>query len=140
MSRSCFRTARPGGDPGEIEAASSRECRAQPRRDRCARSSADVRPEPRQKATYTTVLGLGSVTWEYFLMLLGIPGVKADVHIRRFVERATGDEVSAGRARDLVKELARTIEVDATAADVLAQGRVAETGAKAPSTGTGLAE
>lgn len=37
---------------------------------------------------YTRVPGLGSVTAEYFRMLLGQPGVKADVMVRRFVNAA----------------------------------------------------
>lgn len=57
------------------------------------------------KEAYTGVHGLGWVTFEYFLMLLGIPGVKADTMIRRFVADALGvraGEVPAGKARDLV--------------------------------------
>lgn len=57
------------------------------------------------KEAYTGVHGLGWVTFEYFLMLLGIPGVKADSMIRRFVADALGvktGQIPAGKARDLV--------------------------------------
>lgn len=57
------------------------------------------------KKAYTSVHGLGKVTFEYFLMLLGIPGVKADVMIRRFVAQALGESESAAsetNARQLV--------------------------------------
>ncbi len=37
---------------------------------------------------YTSVPGLGWVTAEYFRMLLGVPGVKADIMIVRFVNEA----------------------------------------------------
>lgn len=58
------------------------------------------------KRIYTTVPGLGHVTFEYFSMLLGIPGVKTDVMIRRFVSNALkvanlGD-VDAATARKLI--------------------------------------
>jgi hypothetical protein len=37
--------------------------------------------------------GLGPVTWDYFLMLLGTPGVKADTWIVRFAADALGRHV-----------------------------------------------
>jgi hypothetical protein len=40
------------------------------------------------KKAYTDVHGLGWITYEYFTMLLGVPGVKADRMIVRFVNRA----------------------------------------------------
>lgn len=42
------------------------------------------------KTAYTKVHGLGAVTWEYFCMLLGTPGVKADTWIVAAVSRAIG--------------------------------------------------
>jgi len=51
---------------------------------------------------YTSVYGLGKVTGEYFLMLLGVPGVKADRMVNRFVERAIGRPVEPSEARALV--------------------------------------
>lgn len=58
------------------------------------------------KETYTSVRGLGWVTFEYFTMLLGIPGVKADTMITRFVNNALAaadlEPVGPHAARDLV--------------------------------------
>lgn len=56
---------------------------------------------------YTSVKGLGSVTAEYFQMHLGVPGVKADRMIIRFVDRALlrdglEEASSPSEARDLV--------------------------------------
>lgn len=63
------------------------------------------------KSAYTSVDGLGWVTCEYFQMLLGKPGVKADRMIVRFVNAALTkaglDEVGAGEARKLVVEAHR---------------------------------
>lgn len=55
------------------------------------------------KAAYTGVHGLGKVTFEYLMMLVGVPGVKSDVMICRFVAHALGEqEVSCERAHALV--------------------------------------
>ncbi|MBB5788950.1 hypothetical protein [Jiangella mangrovi] len=82
------------------------------------RHAADVDPASMgQKLAYTDVTGLGDVTWEYFLMLLGKPGVKADVWINRFVGRALGRTPSPAESRDLVKAAAVELMVDATALD-----------------------
>lgn len=60
------------------------------------------------KKAYTGVDGLGWVTCEYFQMLLGKPGVKADRMIVRFVNSALTkaglDEVGPSGARELVVE------------------------------------
>lgn len=47
----------------------------------------NAKPEEVKEA-YTGVPGLGWITHEYFLMLLGQPGIKADVMITRFVNHA----------------------------------------------------
>lgn len=64
------------------------------------------------QSAWTSVTGLGAVTFEYFAMLLGQPGVKADVMIRRFV--GAGDEraVAAADARKLVKNVAKKMQVN----------------------------
>lgn len=58
------------------------------------------------KATYTSVRGLGWVTYEYFTMLLGVPGVKTDTMITRFVNNALAaadvDPVGPHATRDFV--------------------------------------
>lgn len=60
------------------------------------------------KRVYTGVQGLGYVTFEYFTMLLGIPGVKADVMIKRFITEALStaglESVDGQTARQLVAE------------------------------------
>ncbi|GLI29531.1 MULTISPECIES: hypothetical protein [Brachybacterium] len=60
------------------------------------------------KKAYTGVDGLGWVTCEYFQMLLGKPGVKADRMIVRFVNaalaRAGFDEVGPSEAHGLVAQ------------------------------------
>lgn len=65
------------------------------------------------KHAYISVMGLGPVTFEYFSMLLGIPGVKADTMIIRFVNsalRAAGHESATGNVvRTLVIETFNTL-------------------------------
>ncbi|MFZ2561224.1 MAG: hypothetical protein WAX28_02750 [Corynebacterium variabile] len=60
------------------------------------------------KRTYTGVHGLGYVTFEYFAMLLGIPGVKTDVMIKRFIAEALStaglENVDARTAHHLVEQ------------------------------------
>lgn len=60
------------------------------------------------KRVYTGVQGLGYVTFEYFTMLLGIPGVKVDVMIKRFITEALStaglESVDGQTARQLVVE------------------------------------
>lgn len=49
------------------------------------------------------------ITWEYALMLAGVPGVKADRMVVRYVARALGrapSDVSPGEASSLVRRLA----------------------------------
>lgn len=59
------------------------------------------------KRAYTSVPGLGWVTIEYFLMLLGQPGIKADTMITRFVNAALREEnlptVNARGAHEILK-------------------------------------
>lgn len=57
------------------------------------------------RKAYTSVYGLGKVTFEYFLMLLGLPGVKADRMITRFVATAIGaSSITAERAHSLIMD------------------------------------
>jgi hypothetical protein len=85
--------------------------------DAKVRSSADVAASQEQKKAYTSVRGLGPVTWEYFLMLLGIPGVKADVHIQRFVSRAVDVDVSPAECRSLLHDVAEQMGESPTELD-----------------------
>lgn len=80
--------------------------------------AADLNVEcPDQKKAYSSVRGFGPVTWEYFTMLLGQPGVKADTWIRRYVSPTNGPKVSYPYARDLVKAAAESLGVTATELD-----------------------
>lgn len=78
------------------------------------------------KRAYTNVRGLGWITFEYFAMLLGRPGVKADTMVVRFVNRALQaaelPKVDAATARSLVidaYEHSRTSGKAASAAESL---------------------
>ncbi len=62
--------------------------------------------------------GIGEAGATYFLMLLGIQGVKADVMIRRFAARALAvEEVSASRSQELVAATAEALGVDQLSLD-----------------------
>ena len=78
--------------------------------------SADLRPiNPAQKRAWTGTVGLGWITWEYFTMLLGHPGVKADTMINRFVSDAFGLDtvtVDAKRAHAAVTGAAKILGVE----------------------------
>lgn len=82
------------------------------------KSADDLDPRnPAHKKAYTSVHGLASVTWEYFGMLLGKPGIKADRWIIHFVNRALGQEVSAAEARSLLIGAAERLESTSTELD-----------------------
>lgn len=58
---------------------------------------------------------ISGLSWDYFLMLCGLPGVKSDRMVRRFVAEAlnrTELDVSASHARELVVEAADRLAVD----------------------------
>lgn len=83
-----------------------------------ARHSGDINPrDPAQKRAYVEVRGLGPVTWEYFSMLLGMPGVKADTWITRFVSDALGSEKDSKSTADLVKAAAKELQRSPTDLD-----------------------
>ena len=64
------------------------------------------------RESWTVVTGQASgITWDYFLMLCGLPGVKADRMLQRFVSRALGREVTADRAGALVLAAAEGLGV-----------------------------
>lgn len=79
--------------------------------------TADLDPSA-HRAAYTRVHGLGKVTWEYFCMLLGHQGVKADAWVTRWVAQAFGVEsVDPARANALVHEAAKRLDVGPTELD-----------------------
>lgn len=83
-----------------------------------ARCAADLDPDSAaQRAAYCRVRGLGPVTWQYLLMLVGRPGVKADVWVRRFVGEALDRPVDATGAGSLLVQAAHRLGADPTALD-----------------------
>jgi hypothetical protein len=56
--------------------------------------------------------GVGPQAATYFLMNLGVPGVKADVMVKRFVEAALAVATSAEDAANLVTRAADNLEAD----------------------------
>ncbi|MDO9381137.1 MAG: hypothetical protein Q7T56_20010 [Nocardioidaceae bacterium] len=73
------------------------------------------------RRAWTGVVGQRSATtWHYVQMLAGVPGVKPDRMIVRFIARATGlrpRDVSLGRAVELVTGAASVLEVSPNALD-----------------------
>ena len=61
------------------------------------------------KAALRSVQGIGFATTNYFLILLGRPGVKPDRMIHRFLEKATDHKWSDAQANDLVVAAAAQI-------------------------------
>ncbi len=95
------------------------------------RHAADLDPNSAsQKRAYVGVTGLGPVTWQYLLMLVGKPGVKADTWICRFVEEAVGHPVSAHEAEGLVREAAKALNVSPTALDHAIWSHMSRRGAR----------
>lgn len=71
------------------------------------RSAGDFEPHQAEaKKAYTKVHGLGSVTFSYLRMLLGLDDVKADTWVLRFVEEAVGCAVEPTEASKLMHEAA----------------------------------
>lgn len=66
-------------------------------------------PNEVQRA-YTSVNGLGWVTFDYLGMLLGRPGVKSDVMINRFVNEALAAEDLPGVSREQSKALLTAVQ------------------------------
>jgi len=62
--------------------------------------------------------GVGEAGATYFLMLLGVDGVKADVMIRRFVAGALAvAEIKSSQSQDLVAAAAEALQVDMLSLD-----------------------
>ncbi|MGA5541281.1 heme peroxidase [Mycobacterium sp. NPDC051198] len=87
-----------------------------------ARGALEPGNEAQRQATkklWTSVEAQSSgITWNYALMLAGLPGVKADRMVTRFVSRALdGVELSPEAAASLVREVAQRMGVSATDLD-----------------------
>ena len=83
----------------------------------------ELSPEVHRRA-YTQVRGLGGVTWEYFTMLLGHPGIKADRWITRWVSNAVvaDRQLTSEQAHDLLMRAATELsEADAEPSPSLTQ-------------------
>lgn len=69
------------------------------------------------KRCLRAVPGIGYATVNYFLMLLGRPGVKPDRMVHRFLSDATGNIRTNGDAERLVEEVAERLGVEPSALD-----------------------
>jgi hypothetical protein len=70
------------------------------------------------RATFIKTSGVGQAQYSYFLMLLGIPGVKPDTLVTAWVERELGlSSVSQKDIQRIVVEAAQQISIDATTVD-----------------------
>lgn len=70
------------------------------------------------KQAYTSVRGLGHVTFDYLAMHLGVPGVKADTLLTRFVARyAYGDEKRKLSSQEVIELVKCAWEVDQRGAE-----------------------
>ena len=63
------------------------------------------------KVALRSVPGIGYATTNYFLMLLGAPGVKPDRMIHRFLRQATGHAFSNAQADSVVCAAAERLGV-----------------------------
>jgi hypothetical protein len=81
------------------------------------RTSSDIKGTDEERIAWCSVTGLGEVTWSYARMLLGVPGVKADVMVMRLVGSTIARSVTATQARELVLAAAQRMQVDATDLD-----------------------
>lgn len=73
--------------------------------------------------TFTGTRGVGPITWHYFLMLLNIPGIKADRMIVRFVAsalRRSPREIAPKEAETLLLDVAGQLGVSPTELDYAA--------------------
>jgi len=69
------------------------------------------------KQTLRSVPGVGYATTNYFLMLLGRPGVKPDRMVHRFLEEACGHRFTDARADQVVTDAATELGVQANELD-----------------------
>lgn len=86
------------------------------------RSSADFTTErlSELQGAYVQVRGLGRVTLDYFVMNLGVPGIKADTLLTRFVARhAYGDENRKISINEVVALVTQAWETDSRGAENL---------------------
>jgi hypothetical protein len=63
------------------------------------------------KTTLRSVPGIGYATSNYFLMLLGVPGIKPDRMIHRFLKEATGHAFTNAYAEQVLRAVATQLGV-----------------------------
>lgn len=82
------------------------------------RHAVDVdRNSAEQKIAYCGTVGLGPVTWSYFLMLLGTDGVKPDTLVTRFVGETIGGNPGPDTVAALVTAAAEQLEMSSSDLD-----------------------
>ncbi|OFE15596.1 hypothetical protein BA895_22340 [Humibacillus sp. DSM 29435] len=82
---------------------------------RAAFATAEQQDASPVKRLWLGLPGQGSgLTWTYFLMLCGVPGVKADRMVVRYVSRAVREAVDGKDARRLVSSVARPHSLELT--------------------------
>lgn len=74
-------------------------------------SHIDARNTEDVKRALRVVSGVGYATANYFLMLLGAPGVKPDRMIHRFLKEATGHTFTGAEADQVIGCVARALDV-----------------------------
>lgn len=80
--------------------------------------TADIdRNSMEQREAYCGTRGLGPITYDYFLMLAGNDGVKADTLVTRFVTEAIGRKPDSKTVTRLVTEAAEHLNMKASALD-----------------------
>jgi hypothetical protein len=65
------------------------------------------------KQAVSSVSGIGYATANYFLMLLGVPGIKPDRMIHRFLKESTGHAFTNACAEQILREIASRLDVQA---------------------------
>lgn len=80
--------------------------------------SADIdRNSDVHRHAYCGTRGLGPVTWQYFLMLIGHDGVKADTLVTRYVTEAIGRRLDSESVAQLVTKTAAEFQIRAADLD-----------------------
>lgn len=84
---------------------------------RCLEVASDTFKADLSRAWKSLPSQSSGLTLHYFLMLQGIPGVKADRMVMRYVNSALGFNVSSVEAANLVRNVAESMDVSATHLD-----------------------
>jgi hypothetical protein len=96
---------------GPSRAAAVREAAGKLRKEGINVADIDVDTAATAKDALRSVSGIGCATSNYFLMLLGVPGVKPDRMIHRFLKDATGHAFSNAYAARVLRAVAAHFDV-----------------------------